>query len=352
MKLDNQEKLQHLPHLEDLVFQYGNDGLIFIDKIFSELLKNNMPVKIKIDGSPSIIVGWKDDKFYVATKSLFNKKTPKINFTEEDVQRNHGDKPELVRKLQAALFYLKDTIPLDEISYQGDLLFTEDSLIEKDSYTLFKPNIIAYGVICVRSDLCLNHYKFGICFHTSYNNERVSYLPSLTNLKHNKDVFILNNDLQDKELKSEVTRNLLKATQSKWLQNNETDFSPAIKQSEKLCKFINKRIREGKSVNSSTELAIDYLKEDSTLDKGFLLKLFACYCKIAECKQFIINDWNKTKFILDEFYIKDDKLIPTDPEGYVVGNHDGIVKFVNRENFSKENFNQEKDWPDEENSET
>ena len=75
--------------------------------------------EIVIHNSPAIIAGWLDGKFFVGSKSLFNKE-PKINYTPEDVDRNHSGG--LAEKLKLALYYLQDVIPQGKI-YQGDFLF-------------------------------------------------------------------------------------------------------------------------------------------------------------------------------------------------------------------------------------
>lgn len=349
MKLDNQEQLKHLPHIEDLVFLYGNDGLIFINSLFVDLLKEKVVVKCKIDGAPSVIVGWRGDKFFVATKSLFNKKTPKINFSDEDISSNHPDKPELQKKLSTCLAYLKDVIPNNGVEYQGDLMFTDDIKnvdIGGSTYSVFKPNTIAYGTNTGRSDIVPTNFKMGIVFHTSYSDNQVDYNPDLSQLKKTKDVLLINNDIRTYEL-SAITRNILKSTIEKWLIGNDTDFSPIVKQADLFTKFINKRVKESLPVNNANDLVDDFVQQNSKFDKRLLIKLFACFCKLAECKKFIMKDMqtsSKSLLPFEEFYLKDGVYTPSDAEGYVTITDSGIVKLVDRLDFSKENFNQEKDW--------
>jgi hypothetical protein len=185
----------------------------------------------------------------------------------------------------------------------------------------------------------------GIVFHTSYTDGKVNYNPDLSVLKNTKDVSIIKNDITGYKL-SDVTRNILKSTQEKWLQGNTTDFSSLIKQADIFCKFINKKIRDEVSVKSAQELVNTFSQENPNFDKGLLTKVFACFCKIAECKQFVIEDLNKVKLDLSEFYLKNGKYEETNPEGYVIVIDNGVVKLVNREDFSKENFVQDKDWDD------
>lgn len=350
MKLTNQEQLKHLPHVEDLVFIYGNDGLVYIDKLFSDILKGSAEIKVKMDGSPSIVCGWRDNKFFVATKSLFNKKTPKINFTDDDIKTNHADKPELQSKLSFCLQYLKDVVPNSGIEFQGDLMFTDDVKnisIWGSTYSVFKPNTIVYGINSVPAMHSnapeILKFKMGIVFHTSYTNNTVDYNPDLSILKNTKDVFIIKNDLHDYKLK-DITRNIIKNTMDKWLHGNNTDFSSITKNSEIFLKFINKRIKESKDIKNPTQLMEDFSKENTNVDKSLLQKVFACFCKIAECKQHLIDDFNTVDLGFKEFYYKNGEYTETNPEGYVVIIDNGITKLVNRESFSKENFNQEKDW--------
>jgi hypothetical protein len=48
---------------------------------------------LKWDGSPALVWGNcpKTGKFFVGTKSVFNKIKVKVNYTHADIERNHGD---------------------------------------------------------------------------------------------------------------------------------------------------------------------------------------------------------------------------------------------------------------------
>ena len=75
----------HLEHPEDTILT----GDLSVLDAFSNRMHNSYSVKI--DGSPAIVWGVNPDngKFFVGTKSVFNKKTPKINYTVEDICNNH-----------------------------------------------------------------------------------------------------------------------------------------------------------------------------------------------------------------------------------------------------------------------
>jgi hypothetical protein len=103
-------KLKHIEHLEDLPLNSGKQGLEQSVGALRQVQQHikagrkNSDLTMKHDGSPSLVYGHHPDtgKFFVASKSAFNV-TPKINYTEDDIQKNHGHAPGLVEKLKSAL---------------------------------------------------------------------------------------------------------------------------------------------------------------------------------------------------------------------------------------------------------
>ena len=107
-------KNTHLEHLEDSILldgeQGARDAFMFLDelaKVFTGAQKNNFKITTKWDGAPAVFCGIYPGtkKFFVGTKSVFNVNA-KINFTEEDVDYNHGSSPGLAVKLKDCLKYL------------------------------------------------------------------------------------------------------------------------------------------------------------------------------------------------------------------------------------------------------
>ena len=77
---------KHLEHLEDSIF----DGRrVAVAAIKDTLLCSK--VSVKWDGAPAIVFGTNPEngKFFVGTKSVFNKVKVKINYTNEDIDKNH-----------------------------------------------------------------------------------------------------------------------------------------------------------------------------------------------------------------------------------------------------------------------
>ena len=75
----------HMLHLEEHAFSEKNFKYIVPTMIeVNEYLRNSSSflgfLTIKYDGSPAVVFGYYEDRFFVGTKSVFNK-TPKMKFT-------------------------------------------------------------------------------------------------------------------------------------------------------------------------------------------------------------------------------------------------------------------------------
>ena len=73
----------HLEHPEDMILE-GNV------KVFDALYET-AHLSLKIDGAPAVVFGThpENGKFFVGTKSVFNKKKDMICYTVEDVFRKY-----------------------------------------------------------------------------------------------------------------------------------------------------------------------------------------------------------------------------------------------------------------------
>src|SRR6185312_15880200 len=136
--------------VEDHAFQ-GSDGFRHaveaIKSVNNRLQGKPSTAKIstKFDGSPAIVFGYHDGKFFVGTKSVFNKK-PKLMYSDEDIERDYGDKPDLAYALKSCLEQLKKVTPTTNGVYQGDLMYTTRNKHEDDTHYHFTPNTLMYSV--------------------------------------------------------------------------------------------------------------------------------------------------------------------------------------------------------------
>jgi hypothetical protein len=131
--------------------------------------KSSLHASTKYDGAPSIVFGQHPEtgQFFVASKSAFNK-TPKINYTDEDIEKNHGHAPGLVTKLKAALKHLPGVMPREGGVYQGDLMHTEGDAVSKGGKTSVTPNTLTYSAPSNSPEGRNMKKKLGVVVHTKY----------------------------------------------------------------------------------------------------------------------------------------------------------------------------------------
>jgi len=393
----NSQILTHLTHLEELALTKKKEGVELALSFIRELLdvlggnsKSKTYTTRKIDGAPSLIAGINPEngKFFVATKSMANT-TPKVNYTNSDIEANHGHAAGLVKKLKLALKYLPAAIKTG--IFQGDCMFDRESLFsiehEGQKYIAFKPNVIVYAVE-QDSELAdkILAAEFGIVFHTRYVGSSLSDLKqemgvSVDEFNPTPDVWI--DDVKYKDYSGVATFTLQETTAIRekiarihaanvalnWSNIPENQF-------QLVNTFINNLIRLGRFVEKPEKEVQEYIKWIETrFDKEIaalkseggkakkqeakravlagiqkhhmeFLNLFHITLLLAEIKMEIVkkyNDANSTKQFLQEPETGDLKV--TAPEGYVAVDHFGnAVKLVNRLEFSRANFTQPKTW--------
>ena len=372
----------HLTHLEELILKKGDNGYQtarnFIVDLLNHLETNSGRVgtTVKWDGAPAIFAGINPDngKFFVGTKSIFNK-TPKFNYTAEDVDLNHGNAPGLADKLKKALLYLPQ-LGIKNI-LQGDFMFDDTSINEETidgiKHYTFKPNTIKYAVEA-DSDLGkkIANSKFGVIFHTEYDDLAggARFGAKVDKLTPNNDVWFDDAFFKDEtgvvtltKDESNYIKNLLKTAEIIKVNYNTLPLdliniytNVEIKEGEFIkdpegsyngfVNFIekrkNKEINKRKSEAGKKKISETYDNLLSTINKerNNIINLFKISKILSEAKQIFINKYNnavyKTKHFIDG---EDGTLKVTSPEGYVAIDRDGnAVKLVDRLEFSRANF--------------
>lgn len=287
--------LTHLSHPEDTILT-GDLSVL-------ELLYGKGKVSLKIDGAPAVVWGIdpNNNKFFVATKSAFNKKKIKRCYSIEDIykyynQETHGS---LIEVLVSCYKHL----PVSDGIYQGDFIGFGGS----DSY---KPNTITYefeNVVTEDIIVAPHTYYTGDDFPTMIPHpleedftstksclfvqpfvDRIHHEISLPNIDTNKILF-----LSDKE-----------ATQAKM--------------------SINALIRSGQTPDEST---LNDILGSSQLTN---LYLFVEECKYDLMETFIVYD-SPVAFIDDERITG---------EGFVMSNGKMSIKLVDRPKFAFANMTQ------------
>lgn len=175
--VDDESKLLHLKHNEEHIIDSGNEGFKHAFHTLNDThnaivgaTTSSTKNVVKYDGSPSIVFGRHptSGKFFVASKSAFNKQ-PKINYSHEDIEKNHGHAPGLVEKLKAAFTHLQKVAPKKGV-FQGDIMYTHNDVTNHDGKYHFTPNTITYSQ---RHDSPegkkIKKAKIGVAVHTKYH---------------------------------------------------------------------------------------------------------------------------------------------------------------------------------------
>ena len=395
---------KHLEHLEDELINFGYGGYVaskdLIQNFITELggrPTGNVTVTTKWDGAPAIVCGIDPEskQFFVGTKSVFNKKEPKVNFTDADIDKNHGEIPDLAKKLKYCLKYFPELNIKGVI--QGDLLFTDEDVvtktIDKERYYTATPNTLTYAWPA-DSDLgkAVNTAKVGAVFHTYYsgagplNNMNAGFGVSQFNLKSTRNVFLASAPMDNISANSGLTaaeERTLKAVVAVADRNASTAkpfiemvAHEATKQftlGYTMKRFTNSYVKEGQKINNVNKFIegfekaykktlvekVDSLKSEKS--KNEYRDKLASGLQFLEDNQrafkaFIViyNSFTNAKNLINNklaglsdtkvFLRSGDNFVVTKPEGFVAIVDGKAVKIVDRLEFSRANFTLEKSW--------
>ena len=301
-------QLKHIEHPEDSIL---TGDLSVLDWFTAE-----SKISLKIDGSPSIVWGTNPEtgKFFVGTKSVFNKIKKKINESVDDIIRNHPDK-----ELQKILTICFHNLPRTGKIYQGDFIgFGGDDWYKPNTIGYFFPHKINHNII--------------VAPHTVYDVLGNTLLDTVAKpLEHT--LFSNYDDVLFVQCNSQYN-----------LTNQIKDFSNFAKQmaqmvdfvtvakSKTIKKTINHCIRVG---NDFTEKELQLISDVHNVDIN-LMRLWKLVKNIKEDALSVCSN--------DAWFITYDDNDEIEGEGYVMWNKYGTFKLVNREKFSRLNFLSSKSW--------
>ena len=391
-------KNTHLEHLEDNILNGGSQGgkeAVAFLRSLGDMLDQGMAdtrVTVKWDGAPAIICGVNPDngRFFVGTKSVFNKVNPKISYSEEDVDSMYPP-GQLAEKLKDAYKYLSQLSISNVI--QGDLLFTDDkyeAVIGGDNCIAFQPNTIVYAVP-KDSEIGkkIEDAKFGIVFHTSYDGRSLDAMSaSFGNIgvQGNSNVFVTSSDFKNASgeanmsaAEKTVYTNLVNKTEgslkqaSRFLDMMKTNDMNKFSLNIMFKTFFNRYVRQGKSLVGARNTARDFAqyfssaldkeigtkKMKATKDKYLELKnkglkfisdnqqsiymTVASYMNLQAAKNFMIRKLQKVN-TFGTFLRTPDGYRVTAPEGFVAIRSGRALKLVDRLEISRANFTADKNW--------
>lgn len=295
-------KNTHLEHPEDEILTNGKEGA---KNILRFLRERNSELSVKWDGAPAIVWGTCPftGRFFVGTKSVFNKKKIKINYSHYDITQNHeGDVASILHVCFDNLPHIKGIVQGDFIGFGGN--------------DFYKPNTIEYNFGQ------LVHENVIIAAHTSYT--------SSTTLKDAVASFGVSEELQSPNVKflktdAHFTSRRRRIDLLLGLASVAINFVqfPDAKEGQELKVAINRCIREQRDIAES----------------GMNNNLMILYKLIIEIKELLMEGITSEEEV--DCFIGDDQC---DHEGYVMTNQFGTFKLINRRQFSYANFTMNKEW--------
>ena len=248
-------------------------------------------------------------KFFVGTKSVFNKKKIKVNYCIEDILRNHGNTPRVAEILIACF----NNLPRIDGIVQGDWIgFGGDNIYRPNTITYQFPSVVKEAIIFAP--------------HTTYSGANL------------------------RECVASFGASVPECENVKWVQPDASicpyredieDVCKFAKQMSTLCEFVNEKqaVELKKVINS-------YIREGKEVDEH----------EIAENYDVDINLLRLWKLVYSIkvdlfFFIDTDDSISCEidgkeaaHEGYVMTNKFGTYKIVDRTQFSRANFTLQKNW--------
>ena len=294
-------KNTHLEHPEDSIL---NGDLTVLDWFTA-----GGDLSLKIDGAPAIVWGTNPatGKFFVGTKSVFNKVKIKINESHEDIDANHEG------NVAQILHCCLDSLPRIAGIVQGDFIgFGGLSEYTPNTITYQFPEVVTQSIIiaphtCYIAKKDLRDAVAIPDYYLWVDTSHVKFVQPKAYIIHQQDSF------SDVKEICDFARQM--STMCQFVQG---------KKLAELKKQLNACIREGREI------------EDDAFD----------------CDPNLIRFWKLVKSIKEDClylcrnngpaaYIGYDRI---DGEGYVLTNDFGMFKLVNRECFSHANFTLAKKW--------
>tara|TARA_B100000131_G_scaffold55019_1_gene50166 strand:+ start:237 stop:1208 length:972 start_codon:yes stop_codon:yes gene_type:complete len=130
---------KHLEHPEDSILSGRRNAL----RAVRELIKTKT-LSVKWDGAPAIVFGMTNGSFFVGTKSVFNKRRPKINRCPADIDKNHkGAVADILRLCYRHLPRVNGIYQADWIGVGGGQIYQPNTIEYRFSEPVYSKIIVA-----------------------------------------------------------------------------------------------------------------------------------------------------------------------------------------------------------------
>ena len=288
-------KVLHLEHPEDMILE--GDLSVF------DALYGTANISLKIDGCPAIVYGTNPEngKFFVGTKSVFNKKKKMICYTVEDIFNLYNEETHssLIEVLVMCLMYL----PKVDGIIQGDFIgFGGSNVYRPNTLTYTFPEIISQKII--------------IAPHTFYKTD-TTLLDAVAS-----PLITVFTDTDDVKYVQPTVDRVFEYNEVPKINTDKVTFMTA-KEAKIAKQAVNNLIRDG----------VD-------LDDSALYDIFGCnhLVNLYQIVRDIKVDLMNSMIVTDAPKCYNDG-IEIVGEGFVFQTKYGTIKLVNREEFAFANFN-------------
>lgn len=398
----NITQLKHLEHLEDEMLNYGVEGCHAAVSFLKELRQmvgksSSSLMQTKWDGAPSIVCGQHPltGRFFVGTKSVFNKTEPKLCYFDENIDTYYGNIPDLRDKMKVALSEFQKLDIKGVI--QGDLLYTTDvkeEEVDGEKLYTFRPNTITYG-IPVNHPLgqkCKDS-KIGVVFHTHYTGDDLESMQAKGGVPDN----MISESSEVLNIKNTTPMTDVNFTTAEF-----TEFDRHVDEIERMCRFsgafldellglkgtkgdakwhissymkqfFNDQIKKAQTISNPDKALADminfydgkvnaaaskltaktqvqkknliYKSQNFAVDNADKFKgVLKLYKELQALKTLVIGKLDDLEQTIKTFVMTDKGYKITAHEGYVLHKGGDMIKFVNRIEFSYNNFTLAKQW--------
>jgi len=372
---DVEGKLTHLKHAEEGVadghseYKHAVDTLHAVHNKLNGKKAPGLQTSTKFDGSPSVVFGRHPDtgKFFVASKSAFNK-NPKINYSHEDIEKNHGHAPGLVAKLKQAFTHLQKVAPEHGV-YQGDFMYSHHELHHHSNGDISStPNTVTYTAHKdSEAGKKMQKAKMGFVVHTKYQGKDFASMHATphtdtSTFKPHPDVHLISaesspdtkinkkesNEFYEhmnaaKELHDKLPHDFhnvvqkhssfLKTYINKTIKTNQV---PSVQGLRKHIEGVHLKAIEGvktEKAKNQKRIAMNADLEHHDTNVSHFKNALKLHQHLQNAKNVLVSVMNKGSEFKHSINGK-----PTDPEGHVATYQGKSIKLVNRHEFSKFNF--------------
>ena len=296
-------QLKHIEHPEDTILTGDLSAINWFT------IKGQ--VSLKIDGCPAIVWGTNPEngKFFVGTKSVFNKVKKMVCHSHEEIDILYSNKKDLADKLHLCF----DNLTRTDHIYQGDFIGVGgDDLYQPNTIGYLFPHKIHHNIIIAphteyvaSGSTLLETYAFPLTHTLLNNSDNVLYIQCNAIGKFREFVFD----------RCKFAKQI--ATMAEFVDD---------KKASEIKKTINHCIRTGIPI---TDDVVNAISHSHNIDPN-LMRLWKLVksIKMDALKRCEHDGWWTT-------FDEDGEI---DGEGYVMWNKWGTYKLVNRNQFSRLNF--------------